>query len=45
VNQCFVTLWHQHDVLLFWHLAYASLYVITIILTHSCLQTNISNEE
>jgi hypothetical protein len=44
MNQYFATVWHQQDVLLFWHLAYASLCGITTILT-PCLQTNASNEE
>jgi hypothetical protein len=37
--------WHQQDVLSFRHLAYASPYAITTILTHFCLQIGTSNEE
>jgi hypothetical protein len=45
MNQYFVIVWHQHDVLSLWHLAYASPYAIVTILTYFCLQTSASNEK
>jgi hypothetical protein len=45
VNQYFITVWHQQDVLSFLHPAYASLCAIATILTPFYLQTNPSNEE
>jgi hypothetical protein len=45
MNQYFTTVWHQQDVLSFWHPTYASLCAIATILTPSGLQTNASNEE
>jgi hypothetical protein len=45
VDQYFITVCHQQDVLSFWHPAYISLCAIATILTPSCLQTNASNEE
>jgi hypothetical protein len=40
----FTTVWHQQDVLSFWHSVYASLCAIATILA-PCLQINASNEE
>jgi hypothetical protein len=45
VNQYFVIVWHQQDVLSFQHPAYASPYAITTILTPFYLQTSASNEK
>jgi hypothetical protein len=45
MNQYFTTVWHQQDVLSFWHPAYASPHVIATILIPFGLQTSASNEE